>query len=485
MDITGITPNKEIETKAFSYLLETNNLDRAKKLSARINKKPVFTDNSIAKFSSLHAHKGNINLLEDLANLGLGVSIPENYIHEAAINYVVSEINLIFDYIVERIKDYYNTMKTKPSLEVTGAKLTKFVDILNEDINMAMVEFTYGEISPFTLIPQCNIKLHNKFKSRVKKIVRSTNSRISNLRKENPNCIAREHATIHKGYATCLELIINQALRNDFNFVPLNKLEENLGIAVTEEDKIRALSNHIEHSSGDTQYGNYSDFLKENLKKSGYEINIKDNVDNIVRTLNPNHRVFSDNLQYTLKLAGMQEFPEESKKRIRNSALNKIEQGYFISYKNLTNFVGNLIPFSEYEQSQISRGVISGLKSSPHFTETVEKIIKETGVIVRATNNELKDIVTNYFKDEKSCDNPMKLAILVNQQLNKSQIHDRYFELMRTGKVYEAKRLYENTGIGLESYEAIAIANRFNVESIPVVIERLNEVFNLNLVDRR
>ncbi len=147
--------------------------------------------------------------------------------------------------------------------------------------------------------------------------------------------------------------------------------------------------------------------------------------------------------------------------------------------------------FNDSQKDRIRDRVIHYLMQNPNDYTQVAKINANAKMSVTATSDELKPVVDSYFKRSWNRTNPLEVAKALNQQLDPSQVNQRYIDLIKkyledehgrfNGESYandrwknrdEAKELFNNTKIPIAG-ESVQDIIRFTKHS-----ERLVYVAN-------
>ena len=139
--------------------------------------------------------------------------------------------------------------------------------------------------------------------------------------------------------------------------------------------------------------------------------------------------------------------------------------------------------FDDTQKQRIRDGVIEHLKQNPGDYSRVSRINELAKMSVTATPDELKQVVDSYFKRAWNRTNPQEVAKTLNQQLDTSQVNQRYVELIKrfleddngrfNGESYandrwrnrdEAQELFRNLKIPVSS-ESVQDVIRFTKHS--------------------
>ncbi len=478
MEITKAAPTREIFSRTASVLLYRGDLPRLRSLASIDGNNPGWEQDAVDDYSTSLAAEGKISHLEKLSKLGM--KIREEYVHTAAGNFIAKREGFDFEALEERVGDFYQILRMKPSAEVTGAKIGRLTSMLNRSISNAIGKFKHRDynLDPLTPIQGENIGLHNKFKSKVKMFLKSYISKIKKIKKENPEANLQEKDSVNELYSTCLEIALAQALTSDNKYIGVRELSNTLGVPVSRENVRTAVYNHIRRNSGDRSKDDSIRVLAT-VNKAGIEIEVDTEIHNQVAQDLVSR---AKNIGYTLnnlkKLTGNEEFSQDVYDAARTRAVSDLTEVNLSEYDSLVKLTGE-ITLSENERKKIGEGIVYKLKKDPSYKyiDTAKKIIEMTEIEPYAKPGDLYTMVKNYFEKTYWNTEPSKIARVVGQKLNQDQVFDRCIELIDDGALGPAKALYKDTGFHPTKQGARDILSEYNSDSQKVMIKRLNEVF--------
>ncbi len=490
MEITGISPKGDIFSRTASVALEkSNDLRGIKNLIEIAKENPELSQTSVDNFSEKTSSKGDTESLVELSKIG-GKIKPE-YVHTTATRFIEKDSSDDFDNLEQRVNEFYKSFKLKPSTKVSGAKISKLTSILERDISESIREFTqdhYPNLDPLTPIKGSNLSHHNKFKSKVRGLLRSYTSKAKKIKSENKDLeisASDQHDPLRNIYSTCLELNLAQILIGDNKYLRLEDLVELTGISPSKDEIRRAVYSHVLKNYN--QIGNVPEGLIEKLAKpglvtSGIKIEVDSEIHNQVASNLVHHsKDIGRSLSYLKKITGIQDFSEQVYSSARYRIVDDLSKLNMSQYNTLKEFGIDVRNLNDEEKKRITREIIYKLKEDPNLNiYYAEKIVELTGIQLQADTYDLKEMVRKYFNSRENT-KPSRIANLVNQKLNQDQIFNREIELIHEGYEYRAKELYNDTGISPTETGARNVIQRYNPQSREEIKRRLKFVFGQNL----
>ncbi len=492
IEISHIAPRKPIFSRACSRLLTLLSLQHPGRddlgvivnLAQITGLTPKLSDEAIASYSGKESLEGNLTNIGRLSYLG--ARVPNRYVHQAASQHIArfGGEYLTFDELEERLNVFYKGFGLKPSPEVSGAKIIRLTSILEKDIDSSIREFSefpdYDNkgLDPLTPVRMRNITQHNKFKSKIRGLLRGYQSKVKKIKRETAELtLPREIA--NKVYSICLELTLAQAAAEDDKFIRVEELSGILGIPVSRNQVRNALYNHTIRNFDYSIKHNPSGLIKK-VNEAGIPIEVDSEMNNQVACeIVERGKNIGRAIAYLRKLSGINDLSQEVNKTARTRIVRDFSNVDLSEYDFLKDLTGDLRDLSDDEKTRISQGIVRRLKDYLCEYEA-RRIMEITGVQPTCDSWDLKEMVRKYFEGGVNRTEPSRIAGLVNQKLDLIQIHERELYLIHNGHIGEAKKLYQDTGFHPTEYGATSFIERYDKEHQAEIKGRLIAVFGQN-----
>ncbi len=482
MKITRVAPTRSIFSSTASAILSPHTLDEVRELIEIAGKNPTFEQEKVDNVAASMASAAQIAGLEELSNMGAEIS--DKHVYQAACRFIRMDHSSDFDQLEQKVNGFCKRFRLKPSPEVSAAKLSRLTGIIEENIESAVNEFTHKEygLDPLTPIYRKNIPNHNKFKFRVKKLLKGYLSKAKKIKKENPE-LSLQRDDFDKLYSVGLEIALVQGLTRDQKYVGISELSDTLGITFSSDNVKSALYSHIlrNYSYSSYNYKGGPEGLIARLNEAGLSIKVDGDMHNqVAHKLVSHGKNVNRTLGYLKELTGYGVFSAEVSEAARTRLVDDFANAELSEYGALVELAGE-VRLSEYEKEKVSGGIVRKLKGDPvRYMHDAERIVEMTGVKLQADSWDLKEMVKKYFETDYQRTNPSQIARLVNQKLDTDQVFDRTIKLIHDGDIREAEELYRNTGIHPTEQGARRILDRYNQEGKRIIADRMNAVFGSN-----
>tara|TARA_Y100000310_G_scaffold338381_1_gene427870 strand:+ start:272 stop:3403 length:3132 start_codon:yes stop_codon:yes gene_type:complete len=469
---TNIAPTSKILKKVYDNLLTGRYFEKILKFSEKTKTKPVFSKETLDNELEDSVKSTNLWAFNNIGEImkSIDIAIPEDSIHKISLNY----LNSSRENDTTTIDAIYKKHKLKPSSEVTSTKVSRLVRQLGEKIlSEEKIIINENELEKSPLEPKKgeNLKYYNKFKTKINRLVKNYSSSISQVKKENPECIVKDTREIQNTYQSGLELMLLQSLRNEKSFVKLGDLIKNVGVEIPKSVIGNALFKHIQHVIRSKESYSPEDISKvlSRINEKSVSLNLEEEKPNLTSALIcslTDRTSLSKRLKYLENMTGSLELSYDDKENIKKRAIENItsydslkisSMGNLREYDALIKLLDKKPVFNEVESKEIREKVLEDIKGNK--LDNFDEIISRTGVKIKATPEEAGEIYEKYFKYSDS-NKPSEIASRIGVSLPQERIEERYKELMKqfsekkfsswNSFISNLKELKQDTGVNLD-----------------------------------